>query len=431
MTKTFTATITADDAAAVDVYDASSAPSASRAVSAIDQAVTVGEILEPEVILNESGLVTVPSNIALAVFTRPGLIQTYLAHVRREIDSFVPDVSTPAGRKEIASVAYKVARSKSALDEVGKALVDDLKDVPKKIDKTRQIIKETLDRWRDEVRAPLNAWEKAESDRKDLHLNELKRIGALAVDDGAALDILRDRLAQAKAVKITEACGEYQGDYALGKDRAVTALEGLITAREIADAKAAEEARLAEEARVAAQEARERQIADAARKEAEDKARAAKVRAKEKADKEKADAAAREAKLKADAEAAIEAGRQAALRAEADALAAKEAARVAAEQAKVREAELLAREQAAQKAAEQRVADAEKAAIAKLAQEAAERERAAAAEKAAREADTEHKAGINRAAMKALVDGGLTVEQAMSVIRMIAGGKVPAVTITY
>jgi hypothetical protein len=53
---------------------------------------------------------TVPADRALAFFTRPGAVEPILDAIRKEIDAFTADVSTVKGRKEIASMAHKVAR---------------------------------------------------------------------------------------------------------------------------------------------------------------------------------------------------------------------------------------------------------------------------------------------------------------------------------
>jgi hypothetical protein len=49
------------------------------------------------------------------------------------------------GREAIASMEYKVARSKTALDDGGKKLVADLKQIPKKIDAERKRVRDPLD----------------------------------------------------------------------------------------------------------------------------------------------------------------------------------------------------------------------------------------------------------------------------------------------
>jgi colicin import membrane protein len=42
--------------------------------------------------------------------------------MKRETDALDADVTTEKGRKAIASMAYKVARTKTAIDEAGKKL---------------------------------------------------------------------------------------------------------------------------------------------------------------------------------------------------------------------------------------------------------------------------------------------------------------------
>lgn len=75
-----------------------------------------------------------PAETALAVYSKPNGLEPWLQQIRTKIDGFTPDISTRKGREAIASMAYAVARSKTALDDVGKKLVADLKEVPKKID---------------------------------------------------------------------------------------------------------------------------------------------------------------------------------------------------------------------------------------------------------------------------------------------------------
>src|SRR3546814_4956942 len=99
------------------------------------------------------------------VFTTVGAIDKYLDMVRAEIDGFSGDVQTKKGRDAIASIAYKVAKSKTYLDGVGKELTDSAKELPKKIDATRKLVRDTLDAWKDEVRKPLTEWEQAEESR--------------------------------------------------------------------------------------------------------------------------------------------------------------------------------------------------------------------------------------------------------------------------
>ncbi len=118
----------------------------------------------------ETQLVEVPAKeTALQVYSAANGLDPFLAKIREEIDGFVPDVTTRKGREAIASIAYKVARSKTALDNVGKELVAELKEVPKKVDAERKRMRDLLDSWQAEVRQPLTDWEQREEMRKAKH----------------------------------------------------------------------------------------------------------------------------------------------------------------------------------------------------------------------------------------------------------------------
>lgn len=125
-------------------------------------------------------LVVIEKANALTVFKSADQIEEILAKVEREVMSFVPDVTTAKGRKEIASLAYRVSQTKSYLDGLGKDLVADLKEIPKLIDANRKTVRDRLDALRDKARQPFTEWEeeqerikaeeqariKAEEDRK-------------------------------------------------------------------------------------------------------------------------------------------------------------------------------------------------------------------------------------------------------------------------
>lgn len=105
-------------------------------------------------------LIQLQPRSAQKLFTTPSLVQALIAQVRTlAMDGFTPDLSTVSGRKEIASRAYKVAQTKTAIDAAGKAVVDELKALPKLVDEGRKAIKDGLDTVRDDIRASLTAWE--------------------------------------------------------------------------------------------------------------------------------------------------------------------------------------------------------------------------------------------------------------------------------
>ena len=79
--------------------------------------------------------------------------------LKREYDSFVPDVTTSKGRKEIASFSAKFSRSKTAIDKIGKELKDKYQKMITPIDAERRAIKDACDKYRDLSRKPLTDWE--------------------------------------------------------------------------------------------------------------------------------------------------------------------------------------------------------------------------------------------------------------------------------
>lgn len=253
-------------------------------------------------------------DIALMTFTAPGAIQPWLDHVRTEIDGFAADVNTPRGRRDISSFAFKVTKSKTFLDGVGKDLVADLKEIPKKIDATRKIVRDTLDAWADEIRKPLTEWEAAEEARVETHKQIIARITARSLClESATAAMLKDALMQTEAEEVTpDACEEFLAEYQRARDNAATILRSMIPLREQAEADAAELAKLRAEAK--AREERDRFEADMIErqrieKERAEKAAAAKVEADRIAAERAERAEAREASEAKAREAAAEAQR--------------------------------------------------------------------------------------------------------------------------
>lgn len=267
-----------------------------------------------------------PKESAMVVFTSEDAIDPYLAHIRAEIDAFVPDLTTKKGRDAIASMAYKVSQSKSALEAVGKELADEAKEIPKKIDATRKHVKDTLDSWRDEVRKPLDDWQ-AEQDA-----SEAKRIADAAAAEAARLAEIAARKLQDEIDRDHELAVFMYAEYLRQKEEA--AKQAIINAELAAKAQKEREEQIAREAAESARidaeraaEAEQKRIKDEAAKQAAEAQAAI-----ERAQREKAEAEAAKAKALLDAENAAKA---ALAKAEDDKKAAIEAERqrVAAEQA--------------------------------------------------------------------------------------------------
>lgn len=330
-------------------------------------------------------LIIIEPSSALTVFTTDGAIDPLLARIRQEIDAFTPDLSTASGRKAIASMAYKVAQPKTRIDDAGKKLVAQQKEIPNKIDATRKRVRDTLDKWRDEVRAPLTAWEEAEENRVNRHKARIEWF-KLRATENADLDAveLRGTLAAVREVKIDDSCEEFLSEYTMAKVQAEAALLTALDKREKYEAEQAELARLrAEQAEREKREHEERIAREAAER------------------------------AKRDAEA----------KAEAERIAAENAAKREREAAERRELELKLQAEQAERRAAEAEAKAKRDAEAKIAAEQAET--------AKREADKAHMANINNEAVAALVANGLPDDVAKQVVTLIAQRKIPHVSMRY
>jgi len=352
---------------------------------------------------------------ALAVYTEKQGLDPWIEKIRAEALSLVPDISTKKGRDAIASMAYKVRQAKSALDKVGKELVDRLKEQPKLVDAERKRMREALDALAEQVRKPLDEFEAAEADRVASLQRRLEEIDEYkTIGGGADSAIYVEYLAKVKAITIDDSWQEFSAEAARKKDSAILYLEEYIAERKKHEAEQAELARLRAEAEERARKDREEQIA-----------REAAERAKREAE----EAAARE---KAQAEAKAKAEREAADRRELELkLAAEQAERqkLAAEQAqKDAEAARIKAEQDAKAQAEQAARDTE----IRLKREAEQKAAAEAAELAKREADKKHRAKVNNEAVSALMaDNFLSESQAKAVVSLIVKNKVPHIKISY
>jgi hypothetical protein len=373
-----------------------------------------------------------PQETALAVYSTEKGLEPWLQKIRTEIDGFTPDISTRKGRDAIASMAYKVARSKTALDDVGKKLVADLKEVPKKIDAERKRVRDTLDSWQEEVRRPLNEWQAAEDARVDKHNDAIERIRLLAVDlDGITAEDLSDRVAQLEAIALGDDWDEFEPEAARAKDKALGVLRAALAARQQYEAEQAELARLRAEAEARAKADHEaaiaREAAEKAQREAEEKAQAERDAAakREQALIDQAAQAQRDAERKVREAEAAAANQTLQLK-----LAAEQAERQKL-QAEADRVESIRRAEQDRIAAEQRQAAAvEQARLDEIARQNAAADEILRQEKL-READRAHKGAIYKAAKEAFIANGMNEECARLAVKLIASGFIPAISIKY
>ncbi|HDE1061269.1 TPA: hypothetical protein PCB63_001669 [Klebsiella quasipneumoniae] len=317
-------------------------------------------------------LVVIEKKNAMAVFTNNDQLDPLIEAIEQEARSLVPDVTTKKGRDAIASMAHKVARSKTYIDNAGKDLVAELKALPKQIDESRRVVRERLDALKDEVRRPLTEWEaeqeriKAEEAMNALHVEALamneefdRQLAARIESDHEMALLMNDAFDREQAEKKAEA------------ERQRIAREEEI--KRLAEEKAKREAAEQAQREIDAAAAREREA----------------ILAKERAEREQREAAERAEREK---QAAVQAERRKAQE----------------------EADRIRRE------AEQR----EQARLAE--------EKHKADEQARREADVKHRKAVGTEIVKALLaNTSLTRDQAIEVLAAVKDGRIPHTGISY
>lgn len=342
----------------------------------------------------ENQLVVIEKNNALQLFTTQQGLDPVLKGVRELIDGFTPDTSTAKGRQEIASLAHSVARSKTYLDGVGKELVTELKEKPKLVDAERKRIRDLLDEWKDEVRAPLTKLENAERGSMDL-------LDSLLLTDDLTADEIQLNLDKAQAHDVSFAVVKPK-DLEQKKESVIASLANRLEKQKAFEAQQAELERIRIEEQKRLEEEREQRIrqeaAEQARKEAEESAQ----REREKQESER-----------------LERERQEQLKREAEQRKADED-KAASER---REMELKLQVEAA----ERRAAEAAEAERRRIESERKAQEEAAA--KAA--ANKEHRKRVNNEILFALGQIGLSEDQAKAVITAAVKGEAGRLTVNY
>jgi septal ring factor EnvC (AmiA/AmiB activator) len=336
-----------------------------------------------------SELIVIEEVKAVEVFTSNG-IKPLIQMVREKALSEVPDMSTKKGRDRVRSLAAKVAKTKTALDSLGKELTEDWKKQAKVVDGSRKTMREELDSIRDEVRAPLTEYENREKNRVqvlddfyDGIVNLSKTVNS-ELDCALTIEELEANLSKLELIVVDETLQERELDCIKAKARGVDKLKSTIEDIKQREKKERELEELRLKQAEKDREERERKIAEEAAEKAREEASKLIVQQQQEAE-------AREAQAKYELEQAEERAKQAAIKAEQDKQLAIDA------------------EKARQKAEQER-----------LEQEAI-----------AREANIKHKKKTNNEAMQGFIDGGLSEEDAKTAVTLIAKGLIQHTKISY
>ena len=245
----------------------------------------------PSIKVEEDYSVTVVNKASLLNFFKDGSNLDGLYNVvETKARALVADVTTADGVSKIKSTARQIASIKKRVDDIGKDVVAELKDLPKQIDANRKKWREDMESLQEEIRKPVTEIENRQAEIEEIRATHGKLVLSGSEEIKAAIETIdkieltsdkwKESLEDATAAVTAEKGAlEVMLNAALKKEAEARELEELRKKqeeaeriireqkiREEAERKAREEA----EARAAAEKARlEREKAEAERKAAE------------------------------------------------------------------------------------------------------------------------------------------------------------------
>jgi colicin import membrane protein len=125
-------------------------------------------------------LITLERTDALAIFREPEKRELVISKFRKIAEDFAPNLDTDKGRKENASMAFKVTKAKTYVVSFGKDAITELREKERalvaeiqaertEINDGVKTFSEEMDAIAADIRRPLTEWQakKAEQEKRD------------------------------------------------------------------------------------------------------------------------------------------------------------------------------------------------------------------------------------------------------------------------
>jgi hypothetical protein len=224
-------------------------------------------------------------------FTKPEILRTFCGKLSARLSSLVLDADTPQGRKEITSIAYSVAITKTKIDAIGKEYVSHIKEQAKITDNIRRETKDALIALQEKIKEPLDRWNQAEENRVNsikAKISDINQQGNLQSDEWGTKKNsteLTDSLEALLAIQVTE--DQYQEFIDEATELRSTLIDRIKEEIVIVAKREAEQAELEELRKAKAEQERKEQIRIEAEKLAEQRILAEKQKAEAEIQREK------------------------------------------------------------------------------------------------------------------------------------------------
>lgn len=211
--------------------------------------------------------------------------------VQEKARALVADVTTADGVSKIKSTARQIASIKKRVDDIGKDVVAELKDLPKQIDANRKKWREDMESLQEEIRRPVT-----EIEEREAEIDRIKTVHQQLISADSAT--IRQNIEAVKAIALTaEKWKESLEKATKAVTGEIAALETMLKAAEKREAEARELEELRRKQEEAERIIREQKIREEAERKAreEAEARAAAEKARMEREKEEAERKAAEA----------------------------------------------------------------------------------------------------------------------------------------
>lgn len=242
-------------------------------------------------VLEDYSVIVVDQERLQAFFSDGKNLDEVYGHIEKLAKGLVADVTTKEGVSQIKSCARQIASAKTKIDNLGKQVVAELKELPKIIDANRRNFRERMEALQDEIRRPVTEIEGREDE-----IDRIKAVHQQLIDADSAT--IKQNIESVKAIELTaEKWKESLEKATKAVTGEINALETMLKTAEKREAEARELEELRKKQEEAERIIREQRIKEEAEKKAreEAEARAAAEKARMEREKQEAERKAAEA----------------------------------------------------------------------------------------------------------------------------------------
>ena len=246
-------------------------------------------------VLDDYSVIVVDQERLQAFFSDGKNLDEAYGRIEKMAKGLVADVATKEGVSQIKSCARQIASAKTKIDNLGKQVVAELKELPKIIDANRRNFRERMEALQDEIRRPVT-----EIEEREAEIDRIKTVHQQLIDADSAT--IRQNIESVKAIELTsEKWKESLEKATKAVTGEINALETMLKAAEKREAEARELEELRKKQEEAERIIREQKIREEAERKAreEAEARAAAEKARLEREKEEAERKAAEAEMAA------------------------------------------------------------------------------------------------------------------------------------